>query len=144
MLHICIAQKAFLQTPCYMLQWLLKADGMKDLRKHSILHCGSSSLLLKELLRTPTVWCRRWEGFYVIDASLANVLLSPTSLIVSREQSNTELALLTSLLSLFLSLSELPKPQQQRALQMHPLCRKKSQSQCPLSGRSLVRLLWPL
>ncbi|TWW74049.1 hypothetical protein D4764_14G0000500 [Takifugu flavidus] len=46
---------------------------------------------------------------------LANILLSPTSSMESREQSRTEPARLTSLLSLFLSLSELPQLQQTTA-----------------------------
>lgn len=51
----------------------------------------------------------------MVDISLANIVLSPASSMVSRGQSRTELALLTTLLSLFLFLSGLQAPQQTTA-----------------------------
>ena len=51
----------------------------------------------------------------MMDVSLANILLSPTSSMDSRGQSRTELAFLTSLFSLFLSRSVLPQLQQTTA-----------------------------
>lgn len=52
--------------------WSLTAAGMKEL-----------SLLLKELLRYPTEWCRGWEVLSMIDGSQANILLSPVQFLVS-------------------------------------------------------------
>uniref|UniRef100_A0A3Q3QFM7 Endonuclease/exonuclease/phosphatase domain-containing protein n=1 Tax=Monopterus albus TaxID=43700 RepID=A0A3Q3QFM7_MONAL len=65
----------------------------------------------KELFRASTVWCRGWEGSCMMDVSFTSILLSATSSMESREQSSTEPDLLTSLLSLFLSLTMLPPAQ---------------------------------
>ena len=70
----------------------LTAGGMKDLRKCSFLHYGWGSLLLKELLRAPTVSCRGWEVLSMIEFNIASILLSPTSSARSRGQSKTDLA----------------------------------------------------
>lgn len=50
------------------------------------------------------------SGLSMMEDSLANILLSPTSFMESRGEYRTELALLTSLLSLILSRSVLPPP----------------------------------
>lgn len=59
----------------------LTAVGMKDQRKHSVLQSGYSSLQVKELLRASShaVSCKAWRLLSVMDISLANILLSPTS-----------------------------------------------------------------
>ena len=65
------------------------AVGRNDLRWRSFLHSGCSSLVLKELLKFSTVWCRGWEVLSMMDVSLANILLSATSSMESSGQPRT-------------------------------------------------------
>ena len=67
-------------------------------------HWRCFSLVLKELPKASTVWCRGWEELLLIDVSLAYILLSAISSMESRLQPRTEPALLRNLLRLFLSL----------------------------------------
>lgn len=63
-----------------------------------VYHAADEGAALK-----PTVWCSGWEGLSMMDVSLANIFLSPTSSSMeSSWQSITELALQINLLSLFL------------------------------------------
>lgn len=72
----------------------------------AILHGGCNSLLLKELLRASSLM-QGWEVLFIMDMSLANILLSPTSFIESTGLAWTHLALFTSLLSYFIHYSSL-------------------------------------
>lgn len=65
--------------------------GVKDLQKRSFLHLGSLSLLLKELLKVPTVGCRESGVLSMIVDSSARAQFSPIASIESRGQPQTEL-----------------------------------------------------
>ena len=104
----------------------------KTFGKRSFLHAGCNNLLPKELFCTATVSWRGWKELDMMDANLSNILLSPTTSTASRVQPRTEPAPPTSLLSLFLSLSANPQPQQTTALndrwkkwQMQQQCHKR-------------------
>lgn len=53
---------------------------------------------------------RGWEGLYMMDVSLTNILPSPTFTVESRKHPRIEPAHITSLFIFFLSFSELPEP----------------------------------
>ncbi|KAI3356762.1 hypothetical protein L3Q82_003441 [Scortum barcoo] len=83
----------------------LTAAGRKDLRYLSFTQRGWSSRSLKELPRAVRVSCRGWDVLFNRDDSLAIILPFPTTSTESRGHPRTELALLTSLSILLLSLS---------------------------------------
>ncbi|KAI3366312.1 hypothetical protein L3Q82_000439 [Scortum barcoo] len=90
----------------------LTAAGRKDLRYLSFTQRGWSSRSLKELPRAVRVSCRGWDVLFNRDDSLAIILPFPTTSTESRGHPRTELALLTSLSILLLSLSVMLLAQQ--------------------------------
>ncbi|KAI3352150.1 hypothetical protein L3Q82_020961 [Scortum barcoo] len=88
------------------------AAGRKDLRYLSFTQRGWSSRSLKELPRAVRVSCRGWDVLFNRDDSLAIILPFPTTSTESRGHPRTELALLTSLSILLLSLSVMLLAQQ--------------------------------
>ena len=93
-------------------QYSLTAAGRKKRRYHSFRHLGWISLVLKELPRAVMVPCRGWDWLSMREDSFAIILLCPTSFTDSRGYPRTELALLISRSTLFLSAVEMLLPQQ--------------------------------
>lgn len=63
-----------------------------DLRYCSFLHWGYRSLVLNDLLRASTVWCKGWEQLAMMDVSFADIHLSPMSSIEFSRQPKTKLS----------------------------------------------------